>query len=455
MKHPSVKRLSIKTRVTLWYGLLLVVICALIFVLVAAAAGRTTWDYCLENMKTAAAMILDEMEYEHGELEIDADIDDVPNVYAALFEADGSLIYGRIWVDAPFEENVMRRVSGSDSAWYIYDVRLKYDWRGDVFLRLHMNADISLNAYGALTRYGFWLLPLTAALALLGGYFVTRRAFEPVKRMAALAASIADGSDLSGRIGLNGQGGDELHQLSQTLDGMLARLETAFNREKRFTSDVAHELRTPMNAIQVQTEFALSTESPEEREEALLRILAKNREMGALVDKLLLLSRMDAGQMPLADECDLAAMLEDIVQDFLPVAEERAITLEARLAPGTLRGNGDLLSRAFVNLIDNAIRYGKSGGRVEIIMERAGEQMCIRFLDDGKGIPEEQLPHVFERFYRADSARSTRGSGIGLSIAQSVAELHHGRIQARNRPQGGAEFTVILPLTPDERPPAP
>lgn len=440
------RRLSIKTRVTLWYALLLILICALILGLMVASAERTAWDYCLETLKSASAIVMDETEYEHGQLEIDADIDDVPNVYASLFEADGRLIYGRVWVDAPFEAGVMRRIDGAGSSWYIYDTLLTYSWRDDVYLRLHMNADMSLNAYTSMIRRGFWLFPLTAALALLGGYLITRRAFYPVRRMAALAASIADGSDLSRRIGFSGRGGDELYHLGMTLDGMLARLETSFNREKRFTSDVAHELRTPMNAIQVQAEYALSTRDEAEREEALLRILSKNREMGALVDKLLLLSRMDAGQMPMADECDLKAMLSDILQDFEPVAEDRGITLRSSLLPGKLMGNRDLLARAFVNLLDNAIRYGKPGGRVEISMERQGDRMLISFLDDGSGIAGDQLPHIFERFYRADSSRSTQGFGIGLSIAQSVAALHRGRITARNRPEGGAAFVVELPV---------
>ena len=196
----------------------------------------------------------------------------------------------------------------------------------------------------------------------------------------------------------------------------------------------------------MQAEYALSTRDEAEREEALLRILSKNREMGALVDKLLLLSRMDAGQMPMADECDLKAMLSDILQDFEPVAEDRGITLRSSLLPGKLMGNRDLLARAFVNLLDNAIRYGKPGGRVEIAMERQGDRMLISFLDDGSGIAGDQLPHIFERFYRADSSRSTQGFGIGLSIAQSVAALHRGRITARNRPEGGAAFVVELPV---------
>ena len=163
------RRLSIKTRVTLWYALLLILICALILGLMVAAAERTAWDYCLETLKSASAIVMDETEYEHGELEIDADIDDVPNVYASLFEADGRLIYGRVWVDAPFEAGVMRRIDGAGSSWYIYDTLLTYSWRDDVYLRLHMNADMSLNAYTSMIQRGFWLFPLTAALALLGG----------------------------------------------------------------------------------------------------------------------------------------------------------------------------------------------------------------------------------------------------------------------------------------------
>ena len=437
------KRLSVKARLTLWYALLLLLICALSALALLSAAERTERAYCLKMLENAATMLVDELEYEHGELEIDSDIDDVPNVYASLFEEDGRLIYGRRRVDLPFEDGAMRRVQSGGHDWYVYDLRLAYAERADVWLRLYTSMDVSQSAWLSMLHYGFWLFPLLAVLALAGGYLLTARAFRPVRRMTELAVSIASGGDLSRRIGPGGAK-DELHALSAAFDGMLERLERAFKRERSFTSDVAHELRTPMNAIATQCEYALSRGDAGEKDAALERILEKNEEMNALVRQLLLIARMESGQMERGDECPLDVMLADIAEDMGPVAAERGIRIEAELCPCAIRGNRAILARAFVNLVDNAIRYGRAGGRVALRMELTPAQVAVSVADDGCGIAREDLPMIFERFWRADGARSTPGTGIGLSIVKTAVEAHGGSISVDSAPGKGTAFRILL-----------
>lgn len=436
-------RLSVKARLTLWYALLLLLICALSALVLAGAAERTERAYCKKMLENAAAMLVDELEYEHGELEIDSDIDDVPNVYASLFGEDGGLIYGRRRTDLPFEDGAMRRVQSGGHDWYVYDVRLAYAERVDVWLRLCTSMDVSQNAWLSMLRYGFWFLPLLVALALVGGYLLTARAFRPVRQMTELAVSIASGGDLSRRIG-SGGAKDELHALSAAFDGMLERLERAFARERRFTSDVAHELRTPMNAIEVQCEYALSRENVDEKDAALEQILAKNEEMNLLVRNLLLIARMESGQMECSDVCSLDAMLTDIAGDMEPVAAERSIRIALELCPCAIRGNRAILARAFVNLMDNAIRYGRAGGCVTMRMELMPAQVAVTVEDDGCGIAREDLPMIFERFWRADGSRSTPGTGIGLSIVKTAVELHGGSISVDSAPGEGTSFRILL-----------
>ena len=225
---------------------------------------------------------------------------------------------------------------------------------------------------------------------------------------------------------------------------MLDRLEKAFRREQRFTSDVAHELRTPLNAIATQCEFGLSREGAQEKDAALEKILEKNGEMDALVRQLLLIARAESGQMPMDDDCPIDGMLAGIVEDLQPVARERGMNIALEAVPFARRGNRALLARAFVNLIDNAIRYGREGGRVAVQLRREGGGAVVTVEDDGPGLPEGMEDRVFERFWRADPSRSTPGTGIGLSIVRSVAEAHGGSVRAENRPEGGARFELWL-----------
>jgi len=314
-----------------------------------------------------------------------------------------------------------------------------------VWLRVYMAADLTETAAWAVTHHGFWLLPLLSALALLGGYRITARAFRPVSEMSSLAASIADGGDLSSRVTQEDDSRDELQELADTLNDMLSRLESAFERERQFTSDVAHELRTPLNAMQTQGEYALSCEEAEEKDEAVARMLEKNEEMRALVAQLLMIARLNAGQMDCADDVALAPLLEEIAEDLTPVAREKDIRIETALENAHVRGNRAMLARAVINLVDNAIRYGYEGGGVWITLKREGEEAVISVRDDGCGMDEAALKRVFDRFWRADSARSTAGTGIGLAIARAAVRAHGGEITAISAPDEGSCFTIHMP----------
>jgi len=439
------KQMSIKARITLWYAALIVFICAAALFSLFAISDYAQDAHCRETLESAAVIIMDEMEIEHGVMEIDADIDDVPGVYAALFDMQGELIYGRRWAELPFEEGSIRRAAEGRHSYMVRDTLLSVPNIEPVWLRLYMAADLPMNMLQAVIRYGLWLVPLLAAVALLGGYLITSRAFRPVGEMSRAAASIAGGGDLSGRVGASGAPGsrDELQALAGTLDGMLERLEAAFERERQFTSDVAHELRTPLNAMQAQGEYALSCADAQEKDEAVARMLQKNEEMRRLVNQLLMIARLDAGQMEMDAGVALASLIEGIAEDMEIVAQEKQIRIETALEDVCVRGNHGMLARMIVNLVDNAIRYGRENGFVRIALNREGEEAVIRVQDDGCGMAETE--RVFERFWRADSARSTAGTGIGLSIVHAVVKAHGGRIGVTSVPGEGSCFTIGIP----------
>lgn len=440
-------KLSVKARITLWYAALMVIICAAAIWFLFGVSNHATTVYCRDTLESAMFVILDELEIEHGLIEIDSDIDEVPNVYAALFDAAGNLIYGRRRVEAPFEESGMRAVQSGEHSWMILDARVDVPGYDTIWVRLHMSSDLFTGVTHSTMRTGLWLLLLLSLAALGGGYWITRRALLPVREMTQAASAIAGGRDLTQRSALSRYeaGGDEIHALASTLEEMLGRLEMSFEHERRFTGDAAHELRTPLSSMRAQGEYALSRDSMAEKDEAIAAMLEKNEEMRTLVDQLLLLARLDAGRTPMQDHIDLAAMMDNVAADMLPVAQERDIRIETALESVSVRGNAALLTRAVVNLVDNAIRYGREQGFVRMALSREDGEAVIRITDDGKGMDEEALKHVFERFWRGDSARTTQGTGIGLAIVHSAAGAHGGSVQVTSAPGKGSEFTFRLP----------
>ena len=442
------KSLSIKVRITLWYAALMVSICVVTMLLLFAAYRRAQMAFCEDTLRSAAVVILDEMEIEHGIIEIDSDIDEVPNVYAALFDRQGGLIYGRKRVEAPFIQDEVRAVEQGSHNWMILDTLIELPELEPIWLRLHTSAELSMSIARMMLRLELWLIPLLSLVALAGGYWLTHRALLPVRKMTQAAAAIADGKDLSLRetLAAYSAGGDELHALARTLEEMLRRLAASFERERQFTADAAHELRTPLNSMRIQGEYALTRDDPQEKDEALAQMLEKGEEMRALVDQLLLIARLDAGQASMEDHVDLAELMEGVAVDMEPVAKERSIRLETLLQKTCVRGNRALLMRAVINLVDNAIRYGREGGFVRLALEQEADEAVIRVTDDGPGMDAASLEHVFERFWRGDSARTTQGTGIGLAIVLSAARAHGGIAKAHSTPGEGSCFEIRLPI---------
>ena len=445
------RHLSVKAKITLWYAAVLLLICLLAMVIFAVVSERAAEAHYVKTLESAAVIMMDEMEIEHGMLEIDDDLEDVPNVYASLFDLDGQLVYGRSRVGLPFAEGAVRRADQGEHRWYIHDTLIEVPGMEPVWMRLYMSADVAANMYHSMMRTGIWVLPFMAAAALFLGYRMTVRAFRPVARINALAASIAGGKDLSARIALPQPGGrDELHDMADTINSMLSRLEQAFEHERRFAADAAHELRTPLNAMRQQGEYALSRSDMQEKDEAIERMLEKNGEMHALVSQLLLIARMEAGQLTGCERCDLTEILSAVAEDMEPVAEERNIAIHMEAESCETVCSRAMLTRAVVNLVDNAVRYGREGGNICLSLAQCGSEAVIAVEDDGPGLTAEQAKHVFERFWRADSARSAYGAGVGLSIVQAIAQAHGGEAEVRSAAGQGCCFVIRIPIRESE-----
>jgi heavy metal sensor kinase len=271
---------------------------------------------------------------------------------------------------------------------------------------------------------------------------------KPVEQIARTAREIEE-SDLSRRIEVRSE--DELGRLASTLNQMIGRLERAFGRQRQFTADASHELRTPLAVIQAESTLALRKERTEIDYRKSLELVSREAaHMSALVDKLLFLARSDTGKEQLNLEAvNLKELVNDLASEIAPLCQEKR--LECKLDPlenQVVQGDKVELKQLFFNLLDNAIRYTPSGGIVSVSVERKGDTAVVAIRDSGIGIPEEHIPHIFERFYRVDEARSRAegGTGLGLSICQHIAQVHGGRIEVESQVGQGSTFSVFLPL---------
>lgn len=297
-------------------------------------------------------------------------------------------------------------------------------------------------------------VPLTLGLAVAVGLFLAGRALGPIDRITRMAARIG-ADDLSRRLGL-ARRDDEVGRLAATFDTMLDPLDRAFRRQRQFTADASHELRTPLAMFQSQIELALDRpRSAEEYEATLVSLGDDVRRMEGLLGDLLTLARADAGHLPLVPESlDLADLATDVAAAMEPLASVHGARL-ARSGDGPLPILADQtrLTQLLVNLLDNAVKYTPAGGTVTVATGRDADEAVVRVADTGIGVAAEHLPHLLDRFYRADAARARAagGAGLGLAICRWIAEAHGGRIGIESTLGRGTTVTVRLPLSTESR----
>jgi signal transduction histidine kinase len=286
------------------------------------------------------------------------------------------------------------------------------------------------------------------AVAAIGSFVVADRALRPVAAMTQTARAIAASRGFARRLEDTG-GKDELGRLARTFNEMLSSLEEAYRLQQRFVADAAHELRAPLTAILGNLDLLsrASGMSAEERSEALEYADAEARRLSRIVSELLTLARADAGQRLEKRPVDLDRVLLDALADMRTVARGRRLEVE-NFEPAVVQGDADRLKQLLVNLMDNALKYSPSDALVTIELRNSFGEAILTVRDDGIGISADDLPHVFERFYRADPARSRDpgGTGLGLAIAKWIVEQHEGAISIESSTGLGATVTVRLPL---------
>jgi heavy metal sensor kinase len=449
---------SLRFRLTLWYVALfsvLFVAFGLFLDGVLSRALRSRLDESLaSDANTAAAMMEDELVEEKGDALVAAH----ETIGTLRGHAIGILLDGQVLAcTATLAPGVFQRAAKAGPE--AVDIPLgphgsrtltlpfRKDGRSFLIVAVAPLDPLAANL-NIVRRVLLFAIPLLIAIAAFGGYILATRNLAPVGWMADQSRKIS-GSNLHTRLEI-GRAAEELTVLAASFNELLARLDQTFESMRRFVADASHELRTPISVIRGEADVALSTDrSAAEYRESLAIILDESRRLSRLVDDLLNLARADAGSVRLqVREFYFNDLLAECCRSMQALAAAREIRLECRCAEDvSFHGDEELLRRLVINLLDNAVRYTPKGGRVTAVLEAQGPEVRVRVADTGMGIAAEAVPHVFERFYRADKARSRQdgGFGLGLAIVQWIAESHKGSVDLATRPGEGSTFTVTLP----------
>ncbi len=463
MRRLLCRTASIRVRLTLWYVALLAVILVAFSIGLYLTLARNLREEMDITLSTEAERLTSSLDVEDGTPRLGEGPDNLRiGTVAALYDGTG----GRLLAYDPRQplpavpEAVSQAVQGrrtfvtaplSDGTeWRILTIPIAENGFQIGILQVGRpvaEVDTTLRQLAVLLALA---VPFTLLVASVGGLFLAGRALDPIDRITRAAAAIG-AQDLSLRLNFRGSR-DEVGRLAATFDRMLDRLDRAFRRQRQFTADASHELRTPLTMLASQIDVALERKrTPGEYQELLRSLRDDAARMTQLVSELLTLARADAGQQLLAtEELELNELVRSVVETMQPLAVQSGVSLTWHAeAHVWVSGDQTRLTQLVINLVDNALRYTPSGGSVTLSVTADGGWADVRVEDTGVGIAAEHLPHLFERFYRADPARAQAegGAGLGLAIAHWIAQAHAGQIAVRSELGRGTTFDVRLPVT--------
>lgn len=459
-------RLSIRNRLTLWYGGLFALSLAIFSFVIYAAFARDlleevdrALDVELAEMSQeierapSSAALREQLQKNFGEIKV-YELQVLDSNGRQMFSTPG--IHNRRFQVALNPTEAIRRETAplEDSSLPPYRVasRRTTGALGEFVVQAAEPLETYRHNLTELLLVLLALVPAVLAMALAAGYFLARRALAPFDRLTSAAAGIT-ASRLDHRVEAPPVD-DELGRLARTFNAMIAGLQKSFEEMRRFTADAAHELRTPLAVLKTEAEVALrQPRSPEAYREALQSQLVEIERLGRLAEQLLYLCREDVGLQPTASTpVRLDELLPRLCEQLQVVADARGVTLELGGVPAvTLASDPDRLRRLFFNLLDNALKFTPEGGRVTLSGRLGVGEKEVEILveDTGVGIAPEHQSHLFERFYRVDPSRSRiiEGTGLGLAICRSIVEAHRGRINIDSSPGRGTSVRVVLPVT--------
>lgn len=467
---PFIERLSISHRLAVWYGLSLFIMLGIFAFFLYESFHQSIHHNFDRHLRFEAQQLLPHIEKKDGQLDIDLRgysrtealvSQDTNGTYVRLLTPDGNIHYTSpnlkgepaLSIEIPSENNVET---------------MSRDWRSLPARTLYYPIKDNNKLEGWLEVTGFeWTLHeelnrlaedlviiilISVLFSLGGGYWLSKRALAPISSLIGTARSIK-ASEMDKRLPVNESVEDELTKLARTFNDMLDRLERGFLREQRFTTDAAHELKTPLAPLRSEAEIMLRRPRTNgEYKEAMQRILGEMERMSTMVQLLLQLSRVEEAREYELQNIRLSDFVDTILQRKYPELKKKDIQLHYDIHPDVeIRINGSHLEQIIQNLLNNAIKYTPKGGSINICSERSGSNIIFKVEDSGAGFDKETRNRMFDRFYRSDDAEIQRqqGSGLGLPLVKAIINHYGGKISAYSKGKGqGSTFIVILPASP-------
>lgn len=463
------KKLSLKARITLWFSCAVIIISGVAVFATLMISRSVIQKGIRDNLVETVEQNRDEVEYyeeydslefddpydmylEYGDgfLEIDDDfLKNVNGIVTSLYDNDG-LIYGDNTLFSsgkalPFADGSARTVKTPSGRYFVYDRKIVMEGCDELWLRGTVPSEFSISQVNFIVKMILMLIPALMLFAIVGGYLISKKALKPVADINLAAESIGEGNDLSKRIDI-GDGRDEIHSIADSFNAMFERLENSFKKEQQLTSDISHELRTPISVIYSQCQLSLEGEqSTEEYKEALELIERQSRKMSGLINDMLAFSRLERGAEAIRLEpVNLSECVTAVCEDMSLIGENE-ITLKYDIEPEiTVGGSFELLTRMTANLISNAYRYGKTGGNITVTLRSENDSARLAVEDDGIGISDRDIEKIWDRFYRGDASRSSGGTGLGLSFVREIAEIHSAKALVQSEEGVGSRFEIIF-----------
>lgn len=445
-------KMSITMKITLWYTLFLLIMAISLMAFITTTIDKKEISRIRGELTEAVAEASGEIEFEEDGIEFEEELNYYDQgVFLQFYNAKGQNLGGRmpykVQENPAFSDGQFQTISDTDGvSWIIYDRKYLVDDQ-EVWIRGAAREYVSGNYLSRSQQWIRILFPSFLVVALFGGYLITKRGFAPVREISDLAEKITEDGDLTRRLEA-GNGRDEISGLTDTFNEMFDKLEEVVNSEKQFTSDVSHELRTPLAVISSQCQYALDDENYQK--EAIEKIYRESGRMTSLVNRLLLLSRSDAGRLEIEkEELDLSELCDSIVTQQKELLEEEGITVTADIRPGIIAiGDEMMLIRILLNLIGNAAKYGRHpDGHIHVTLDQEKDYAVCQVTDDGPGIAPEHAEKIWHRFYRVDGARNDQhSSGLGLSMVAALTQAHDGQAFLDTTYRDGCRFVIKIPM---------
>ena len=443
------KPLSVKFRIAIWLTLLTGLLAALLLAFLLSISKVVAAQAAMTQLSQTVRSNLSQTGMSNGRLALGDGFSFYQNgVSTLIYSREKALLAGQIpvsfSVEEDFQNGITRVVNAGGGQYLVLDLWLPMGWDNGVWLRGLMEVPENQQLTSPLLRVALIVMPAFMALAALGSYWIAGRAFRPLDSIMSAAASINEAQDLSRRIGLP-PGRDEFSQLAATFDQLFQRLEKSFESEQQFAADASHELRTPVSIIKGACEYAEKyDETPEERLETISMIHRQANRMSQLISQLLSMTRLDQGtETAKLEPVKLNDLIRSLCQEQAYDPHRLILELQEEV---TAAADPALLSRLIQNLVENGFKYGRPDGCVWISVRQDSGEILLEVRDNGMGIPSEQQDKIWQRFYRADPARSGEGgTGLGLAIVRQIAQLHGGYMTLESVPRVGSAFTLHLP----------